>query len=812
MKYLKLSASLLFSLLLVWALNRSWTLPGSPVGLPPLGKFFSPFAGFWQNAEPLDGYASFELPLEGLKAEAEVVYDERLVPHIFAANPEDAFFLQGYVTAQLRLWQMDVSTRRAAGRLSEIMGPRTLEMDRQQRRRGIFLAAERAARAWEKSEHFPLLDAYVRGVNAYIEQLEPSDYPLEFKLLDYAPEPWTTVHVALMLKNMASTLCAHEDDLEATNALQFFGDSLFQVLYPEYNPRQSPVIPAGTTWDFTPLALPDSPLVKASLDGLLSFQPLEKPDPGIGSNNWAVSPAKTANGKPILCSDPHLNFSLPAIWLELQMSWPQAKVYGVSIPGIPGILIGFNEHIAWGETNVGQDVLDWYRIHWADPARDSYWFDGQRRPVQKIVERIEVKGAETVFDTVRYTVHGPVVYEDPEHPYQDLAMRWIALDEPNPEEISVFYRLAEARNFEDYSQALLHYDLPAQNFAFACKDGDIAIKVNGKFPLKHPQQGRFVQDGSTSATLWHGWIPKSHVPQVKNPPRGFIASANQHSTAPDYPYYYNGAAFDDYRGRFLNRSLENMDSITVEDMMQLQTSNYSLQPEEVLPVLLPYLDTSRLSALQKRLVQLLRQWNYRFDADRVEPVLFTEWWQQLRRLAWDEMYALSDSLPILIPEDWRTLELLEQQPDFPLFDFQETPQRETAPDLVLMAFQRMSEELRERLDDPDFDWAAWKSTDVIHLSQIPAFSVLDLDVGGYRQALNAVRRRGGPSWRMVVELGDTVRAWGVYPAGQAGNPGSPFYSNLIETWTKGEYFPLNFMRSPDEGGEEVLFRASFRPR
>ncbi|RMG87266.1 MAG: penicillin acylase family protein [Bacteroidetes bacterium] len=809
MKIIKFLFALALTVSLAWVCNNQLVLESMPNAVPPLGKLLNPFTGFWQNAESPYSFPEASIDAKELIAPVMVRYDEKMVPHIFAHNMEDALFVQGYVTAQNRLWQMDFSARFGSGRLSEVLGAKALDIDRLQRRKGMLLAAENTVREWEKNKaDIAFLDAFTAGVNAYIATLRPKDYPLEFKLLDYKPEPWSRLHAALILKNMSQTLCGRENDLEATNTLQLFGRETFDFLFPEYNPKEKPVIPAGTPWEFDPVPITDNPPVEESI-GFLPHTPLEKPDKSLGSNNWAVAGSKTASGNPILCSDPHLRLTLPSVWYEMQIHTPEMNAYGVTLPGLPGIIIGFNENIAWGQTNVAWDVLDWYQIKWTDETKEKYWLDGEEKAVQKVVNVFKVRGQEEpVRDTVKMTVWGPVVYEDANHPSHDLAMRWLAHDQSSPEELSVFRDLNTGKNYDDYSDALLKYVAPAQNYAFAAKDGDIALKVDGRFPLKTKEQGRFVQDGSRSANAWHGFIPMTHVPQVKNPPRGFVASANQRSTDQTYPYYYNGG-FADYRGRYIVRRLSEMDSITVEDMMALQTDSYSLFAEENLPLLLERLDTADLGFIQKQALKKLRAWDYTFRGDDITPVLFTEWWDAFYHNTWDEMAAVQDSMPVLYPEYWRVTDLLDTLPNAVFFDIQATPKVENAGDIVTQSFVQVCDSLELKLTDPTYNWAKHKATIVSHLGRIPAFSSDILQIGGYRYAPNAISQFNGPSWRMVVELGDEVKAWGVYPGGQSGNPGSPYYDSMLEKWANGAYYELFFMKNEDDDRQEIRFSQKF---
>ncbi|MBK9014904.1 MAG: penicillin acylase family protein [Saprospiraceae bacterium] len=448
--------------------------------VPPLGPFFSPFSGFWQNAESLNDLTSIKIEVPEMKGKVKIVFDERLVPHIFAENLQDAIFAQGYVTAKMRLFQMDLVSRASGGRLAEVVGSVALENDKLKRRQGMTVGAERAVASWKKDKDVTaMMDAYTAGVNKYVSELKPKDYPLEFKLLGYQPEQWNFFKSALVKKYMDQTLCFGEDDLESSNALKILGEDLFRKLYPEQNPKQSPVIPAGTPWNFSPTKPNQKPVVEEAI-GLIHHKVYEKERGVLGSNNWAVSGSKTLSGKPILANDPHLKLTLPSIWFEIQIHTPEANFYGVSVPGIPGVLIGFNENIAWGETNVGHDVNDWYQISWTDEAKTTYNYDGGVKTANIVVDSFRVKGQDNlVYDTVRWTEWGPVVYESKKEAWHDLAMHWIGLKSPNPRDLFTFLGLDSGKNYDDYRQALITYDYPAQNFVFASKTGDIAITANG---------------------------------------------------------------------------------------------------------------------------------------------------------------------------------------------------------------------------------------------------------------------------------------------------------------------------------------------
>ncbi len=791
-----------FIIMLLFTVGVTYLLNNGISPLPPLGKFLSPFTGFWQNAEKTDLSYPADLQIEGLSDAVQVLYDDRLVPHIFAQNTRDAILTQGYITAQHRLWQMEFQTHAVAGRLSELVGERVLKRDMENRRQGMVWGAERNLEEWKKTpEHYTLIEAYAEGINAYINSLSPADYPLEYKLMNYAPEEWTPLKSALMLMEMSNTLATAENDVENTTTKQWLGEEAFNFLFPEQNPKQSPIIPATKKWDFIPKALPQTNLAEP-IDGKLSHNFPKTPE-GIGSNNWAVAAEKTLNGKPILCNDPHLPLSVPSIWYELQMNTPKLNVYGVSLPGSPGIIIGFNENIAWGLTNVGQDVADWYTMDWRDDSRSEYKYDGKYLKPLKRVETYKIKGGKTVQDTVYYTHFGPIAHLDA-NPKKDLAYRWVAHDPSDA--ISPFLKLNQAENYDDYSAAISEHSCPAQNFAFASQE-DIALWVQGKFPLKRKEQGRFLQKADGRASQWAGFIPQEHNPHIKNPERGFVSSANQHSTAPDYPYYYTGG-FGDYRGRRINQVLEANNQITVKDMMALQNDNYSLHAAEALPLLLQQVDKSALSKEELKVLKKVESWDYVYDKDKAAPGIFKIWYDNFYQQTWDEFYSKDREAGVQLnyPENWKTIELLETAPEHIYFDQVATSAKETAAEVVNKAFQMTCKEIStwENKEDKAIRWGDYLNTTIRHLARIPAFTLDNIDNSGDRYAPNANSSWGGPSWRMVVELGEEMNAYGVYPGGQSGNPGSKYFDNFTSHWATGEYYPLLFMKEAEETNERII--------
>ncbi len=772
---------------LIFALNHSWQ--AGQITLPPFGKFFSPGAGFWRNAEPIKHRPDRTLTLDGVQAPVRILFDERLVPHIFAENALDAFYAQGYVTAMARLWQMDISARAAAGELAAIFGTHALSYDRTQREIGMGFAAENALEGWKKyPDDLAVIEAYTAGVNAYISTLKPASYPVEFKLMGYRPAPWTPLKTAYFVKSMASRLCFFEDDLEHTLLLKWLGRARFDRLFPRHNPMDDPVIPPGTPWNFTPLTSVDSTIVPAGAN------PTGAADESLevrleGSNNWAVSGARTQSGKPILCNDPHLMLSLPSVWYEIQIATPEFNVYGVSLPAFPGVIIGFNSHLAWGETNAGYDVLDWYSIDWADPGHTAYLLDGKTVPVDHRIEKIAVKGGATVFDTVAYTHWGPVQKEGP---HAGLAMRWLSHDVPDDREAATFIQLNQAKSYEDFLKALSYYQTPAQNFVYADQKGNIAMQVAGRIPLRHDLNGRFVEDGSVATHGWMGRIPAAQNPSVLNPPRGFVSSANQESTDSTYPYLYFGL-FEEYRGRILNRYLSQLQHCTPQDMMALQNNDVSLKAEELLPLLLSAIHPADTRA--QDIAMLLSDWKYAYVKSEKAPVFYELWYAAFSRLLWDDFYTRMDTEYIRTPQDWSMNDLVIEHPDSKEFDVDSTNQVETFADIAQMSFNTAQRQY-ENLPNDQRTWGGYHHTTIRHLANIPALSRM-LSTPGTKDVLNAITPSHGPSWRMIVQLTDTIQAYVVYPGGESGNPGSPYYDDMIDSWAQGKYFVAHYLQSPD---------------
>ncbi len=804
---------------LIFALNKKWG------AVPPMGKFLSPQHGFWQNAESSDKDFSSEIQVAGVKGNVNVYLDERLVPHVFAENDDDVYFVQGYLHAKFRLWQMEFQVFAAAGMVSQVIGEGKngayLKYDRSMRRLGMIYAAEKALKEAENNPVTKaMMDAYTAGVNAYIGNLSQSQLPLEYKLLDYTPQLWTNLKTALYTKYLSYTLAGHDDDLVYTNAKNVFSFTDFEELYPIVQDSLKPVVPVTTESPY-PLqpamnlslsASNDSAYFQYGKDSAMRIENiLPMPDKENGSNNWAIAPSKTAGGNAILCNDPHLGLNLPSIWYEMQITTPSFNAYGVSFPGAPNIVIGFNDSIAFGFTNAGRDVKDYYEIKFKDAGMNEYWYDSAWVKTEKRVEIIQRRGSAVLYDTIAYTVFGPVIYDHSfpiaEGNQQYYAVRWKAHDPSN--ELMLFHGLNRANNYDEYVEAIKYLSCPGQNPVFASKNGDIGIWQQGDFPAKWRRQGDFIMPGQDSSFAWKGVIPQAENPHMKNPVRGYVSSANQLSVGPTYPYY-TGNSFPVYRGYIINRYLDHITDATVEDMKRMQVDNYNVKAELARDLLMRAADLP-LGNDEQRFFDYFRSWNLRNDPAESGATVFAVWWQELEKAIWSDEINKS-GLPLPWPNESTLIESLRKKDTaYRFIDDITTTQKETLTDILQTSLKKATERLKEIELLGKIGWANYRETKVQHLLKLPAFSQNNVYIGGGRGIINATLEDHGPSWRMVVHLATDTEAYGVYPGGQSGNPGSRYYDNFIDTWARGDYYTLWIMKKTEMSDPRVKWVMKFSP-
>ncbi len=804
MRLLPLIASAIVTTALVFTLNIQLKIGNAKA--PRLGYFLSPQHGFWKNAEKIDANFDASIVANELQGNVDVYVDDRLVPHIYADHDQDAYFVQGYLHAKFRLWQMDFETRVASGRLSEIAGADKLPIDRMFRRLGMVYGAEKTeANINETNPNMKAtVDAYTAGVNAYIKQLDPADLPFEFKLMNYAPEDWTPKKTYLFLMFMSYDLTGRSAsvDLQMTNTRDYLGYDLFDKLYTNQQDSLDPIIPKGTVYE-KPSIVPVKPMNADSAylhkPNSLAFNTVdmpEAPDKNNGSNNWAVAGSKTKSGRPILCSDPHLGLNLPSLWYEMQITTPTHSTYGASFPGSPAVIIGFNDSLAWGVTNAGRDVFDYYEIKFKDTTENEYWFNGAWKATTKRKEVIKVKDSLDVVEEIAMTHWGPTMfdahYQNTQSNGRNLAVQWTALNSSTG--VETFYLLNRAKNYDDYLHAISLWTCPGQNFVLATKSGDIAIKQQGSFVARWERQGDFIMPGEDTSFQWQGIIPTNENPMIKNPERGFVSSANQKSTDASYPYYLGAAsAFPLYRGISVNMHLNNLFQITAEDMQKLQTDNYNVFAATARPALMKYIQLDNLSSDAKRMVTEMTNWDLYNSVNAKGITCFKIIWDSVEQAVWGDELSGS-TIPLLKPEAYVLLDQMLKDTNWSIADDIRTKEKvEDLKTQVTLGVEKATEKLLALEKENKLEWALFKATRVLHLTKTPALSRMNLPIGGGVNIINATTENHGPSWRMVVHLTDEIEAYGLYPGGQSGNPGSPYYDTFVNYWAEGKYYRLLFL-------------------
>ncbi|HYN87161.1 MAG TPA: penicillin acylase family protein, partial [Ardenticatenaceae bacterium] len=529
---------------------------------------------FWRPRPQVNG----SIRVAGLQAPVEVLRDEWGVPHIYAQNEHDLFFAQGYVHAQDRLWQMDLQRRIGMARLSEIFGEDGLETDRFLRTIGTNRAA-RADVANLDPQSLAILEAYAAGVNAFLES-HRSNLPIEFRILRYSPELWQPADTAAWAKMMQWSLSSNwEDELFRARLVAELGEPQaadLMALYPEGAPL---ILPEGVD-TYSRLGAPR--VAAARMLGDLGFGSGDS----LGSNNWVVSGAKSTTGRPILANDPHLGIRMPSIWYEIGLHAPGLNAVGASLPGIPALVIGHNDHIAWGMTTLQVDVQDLYieRLNPDNPA--EYEVDGRFEPFDIVREEIHVSGrAEPEILEVRVGRHGPLINDVLEGAERPTAFRWLAVAEPSTL-LATIGPLIRASTWEEFTAALETWDAPGQNFVYADDQGNIGYYGAARVPIRAQGTGDVPAPGWDGSHDWEGFIPFEEMPHAFNPPEGFIATANNKPVPDDYPFHLGSAWAAPYRQQRIVTLLTAKDKLSLEDMRAIQADIVSLPARTLVPALL----------------------------------------------------------------------------------------------------------------------------------------------------------------------------------------------------------------------------------
>jgi penicillin G amidase len=762
----------------------------------------------------LDG--SLEAP--GLAAPVDVLRDARGVPHLRAQSLDDLYFAQGYVTAQDRLWQMDLSRRLAEGELSEIFGQRALDRDAENRKLGFRVAAERAAGDLP-ADLQRLLTAYSRGVNAFIDH-HRNRLPVEFAILGYQPKPWReadSIAVGLNMSKMLNT--SWPADLEREQLRTRLTPSLYADLFPEDSPLEHPVAepvpgPAHPVPAEDAARVPASAAKVASDTGvdptLAALEWTGDEDLVLGSNNWVISGAHTASGKPLLSNDPHIAHSVPSVWYMIQLEAPGMNVEGVSLPGAPTVIIGHNQRIAWGMTNTGPDVQDLYIEQFNPSNPRQYMHNGQWVDADVRDEAIKVRGTADRHVTVRVTRHGPVISDEGG---RALALCWTAL-QPHALQFP-FVAINRAQNWQEFKDAIQSFTGPEQNMVFADVDGNIGYYAPAWVPIRRNGDGSVPEPGAGDDHDWIGYVPFDDLPHAFNPAGGLIATANSRVIPDGYPYYFTDAfaapfrtarIFDLLQAGTPGRQCGHPDAppdaaaqgacFTVDDMLKIDMDIHPLDDAWLAPALVraaaahpPDSDAAR------KAIDLLHHWNGEATADSPVPLICHDTMIALRERilrpkVGDDLAHRSWSLSTIFLEKVIGQRWARWLPPGDA-DFDATLMSSLNDGLA-----RIDQRLKS--DDP----AVWHWGDTIPLTFHHPLDALPLigryfDVGPFPQAgtantVKATTPGAGPSMRMVVDFSDLDHSVQNLTLGESGELSSPYYADQFQAWYTGHSFPMPF--------------------
>lgn len=741
--------------------------------------------------------------LKGLKDTVTIRRDGRGIPYIEAKNDEDLYFAQGYATATDRLWQMDLMRRTARGELSEVLtgGPNNvaLEQDRLHRLLGYAHVVE-VEWAQASPQSRALLQAYANGVNAYISSLEPKSLPPEFGLLQYQPRPWLPTDSLLAVKLFFEALSnTWRVDL-MREALSVLPAEKRAALMPEFSPID--VIVVGKDTKPSPSAVRRSDEMRVSNEVLAAAAKVEAissdamariglyAESLAASNNWVVSGKRTVSGKPLLANDPHLAPSAPPIWYMVHLSAPGVRVAGVTAAGLPGVIIGHNDRIAWGFTNVGPDVQDVYleKFDPANPRRyltPSGWQDAVVRSEEiKVRKRATTTETEIVPLDVTVTRHGPIILERDNKRY---ALRWTALD-PKLHNPDVTYRMNRARNWSEFRKAVELFTAPTQNIVYADVDGHIGYHVAGVVPIRKSGDGSVPYDGSKDDGEWTSYVPIAKLPNLYDPPSGMIVTANQRVVGTDYPFFLTHLWAQPYRARRIFDLLNEKPKLNADDFRRVLGDVYSIAgtlfARQAVKTLRPELTESdqKLAAA----LNAFESWDGRMNADsRVAPVV------SQMRLAFRSRILTAALGPELVRSyQWSNFDttldrLVQEQPaDWLPKDMTSYAQ------LLRASYDDAIANLTRTLGADETKWTLGemlKARFPHPLAPIPligsAFTIPTFPQNGTGGFLGATVNVGASvSMRLIADASNWDQTQHGITLGQSGIPTSPHWSDQLADW------------------------------
>jgi penicillin G amidase len=737
------------------------------------------------------------LSISGLKQEVTVRRDARSVPYIEAKNEADLYFAQGFETAKDRLWQMDLLRRVARGRLAEIFGKQALEQDKQWRRYGFSLIADESLKVMNPSLKVALED-YARGVNAYIATLDGNSMPVECKILQYKPEMWQASDTVVVGKVLAEALSSSwRNDLIRASLQNLQKDKLADLTN-GVTPYDVILFGKDSSVKNSKLTIKnDSSDYQAALNSADKFAEIrEKSLAMVGlfaedlaaSNNWVISGKRTLDGKPILANDPHLQAAAPGIWYLTSLSSPTVQTAGVTLPGVPGVVLGHNESIAWGATNVGPDVQDLYTETFNDKGEyktPSGWMKPTVR-AETIKFRKNPISPETEtesFDVVE-TRNGIIITDEVG---QKFALKWTARD-PKNQEFEAFFLLNRAKNWQDFQNSLKTYGGATQNFIYADVKGNIGWIAAGRIPIRKKDDGSLPYDGSTADGDWVGMIPFAELPMLYNPPSGFIVTANQRIVGKDYKYQQVSRDFAlPWRAKRIYELINANPKITPDNVADIQRDSMSF-PHRKLGE-----DILKLLAASNETLSELRAWDGNMRADSRAALIVNN----IRNCVADKIAEDNKPVPSWVLRERLMWKIIDEKPASWLpkafasyTDLYKTCDTETRVNLT------------KQFGESDVNWTwgkVFKSNYPHPLAIVPLiggqFKVEQVPINGSGTTPNV---GSNVSMRLIASPANWDLTRHAIPLGQSGNPSSVHWKDQAEKWRNGTPQFLPFTKAAIE--------------
>lgn len=745
-----------------------------------------------------------------VNAPVEIYRDQYGVPHIIAENKEDLFFAQGYAQAQDRMWQMDMSRRGVGGKLSEILGEDFIDTDTFTLTVGFLRAAQKNYDILEP-ETLIFLESYAAGVSAYIDDNRGRLSP-EFTLLGYTPEPWEPMDSLSIAVYMSWYLAGNMDSELFNYALiEQVGLELAEEIFPDY-PDYGPIITAGES-EGGGQASEDIVKGLVTLSRIADLGGRTKYVPGLGSNNWVISGDLAPGDGAILANDMHLGMGLPSIWHYSHLIVEEEiNATGVMFPGLPGIIVGFNEQVAWGFTNTGPDVQDLYILELNPENPQQYLYMGQWVDAESVVETFQVKGEPEPREVdVMITHHGPVItniIEDLEIP---MSLRWTALE--GTRQADLLPGVLTAGNWEEFIDAMDYFMTPTQNVVYADREGNIGYRANGLIPIRRSGSGLLPADGTTDAQEWIGYIPLDELPTLYNPPEGIIVTANHRVVDDDYPYFITSEWSPPYRAMSIWRELEGQDSFVLEDMIRGQSSVYNSQAEILGDVLIGALRAAELNETESEALVIFEEWLQEplEAADEVGPSLYnTLYFYLLRQTFADEMGE--DLYERFLHNRGATnaFDRMLLSGESGWFNNIDTAEQETRDDIIALAFSDAVAYLEETLGGSPETWAWGDLHTITFRHDMGSIDLLarffnrgPYPIGGsFHTPANMSYQLTNPygvthsaPWRYMVDMSDR-RGLDSLAIGISGHFLSDHYDDQLEMWLNKEYKEIIF--EPEE--------------